>query len=204
MGPSVEYHESGVVRREETYVNDLQEGESVGYHENGEIVPLMVKGTLSVEAVGDSLVATLKTAEANREFQANVQLLQAQRQAAVEINSAMEKEKDAKPAEKDAKPAEKDATPADTTTPPPADTTTPPPATTSADTTRASAIPFFRVGENVPEVVSPAGDPSVRCTAMCARGTPRPSSSRPRSCGCCRAASSCGWARRAPRRWTCG
>ena len=41
-------------------------------------------------------VATLKTAEANREFQANVQLLQAQRQAAVEINSAMEKEKDAK------------------------------------------------------------------------------------------------------------
>lgn len=31
-------------------------------HANGEIVPLMVKGTLSVEAVGDSLVATLKTA----------------------------------------------------------------------------------------------------------------------------------------------
>ena len=41
-------------------------------------------------------VATLKTVEANREFQANVQLLQAQRQAAVELNSTMEKEKDPK------------------------------------------------------------------------------------------------------------
>ncbi len=40
-------------------------------------------------------VATLKTVEANREFQANVQLLQAQRQAAVELNANMEKEKDA-------------------------------------------------------------------------------------------------------------
>ncbi len=30
-------------------------------HENGEIVPLMMKGTLSIESVGDSLVATLKT-----------------------------------------------------------------------------------------------------------------------------------------------
>ena len=40
-------------------------------------------------------VATLPTAEANREFQANVQLVQAQRQAAVELNSAVEKEKDA-------------------------------------------------------------------------------------------------------------
>ncbi len=41
-------------------------------------------------------VATLKTAEANREFQANVQLLQAQRQAAVQLNTAMEKESNAK------------------------------------------------------------------------------------------------------------
>lgn len=41
-------------------------------------------------------VATLSSVEANREFQANVQLLQMQRQAAVEINGAMEKEKDAK------------------------------------------------------------------------------------------------------------
>lgn len=41
-------------------------------------------------------MATLKTAEANREFQANVQLLQAQRQAAVELSSALEKEKDEK------------------------------------------------------------------------------------------------------------
>ena len=40
-------------------------------------------------------VATLNTIEANREFQANVQLMQAQRQAAVELNGAMEKEKDA-------------------------------------------------------------------------------------------------------------
>jgi hypothetical protein len=40
-------------------------------------------------------VATLPTVEANREFQANVQLVQAQRQAAVELNSAVEKEKDA-------------------------------------------------------------------------------------------------------------
>ena len=41
-------------------------------------------------------VASLNSAEANREFQANVQLLQGQRQAAVELNTAMEKEKDAK------------------------------------------------------------------------------------------------------------
>jgi hypothetical protein len=41
-------------------------------------------------------VATLKTVEANREFTSNVQLLQAQRQAAVELKSALDKEKDAK------------------------------------------------------------------------------------------------------------
>jgi hypothetical protein len=40
-------------------------------------------------------VSTLNTVEANREFQANVQLLQAQRQAAVELNTAIEREKDA-------------------------------------------------------------------------------------------------------------
>ncbi len=40
-------------------------------------------------------VSTLKTAEANREFQANVQLLQAQRQAAIQLNSEIEKETDA-------------------------------------------------------------------------------------------------------------
>ena len=40
-------------------------------------------------------VSTLKTAEANREFQANVQLLQAQRQAAVQLNSEIEKETNA-------------------------------------------------------------------------------------------------------------
>jgi len=37
-------------------------------------------------------VSTLKNIEANREFQANVQLLQAQRQAAIDLNAAMEKE----------------------------------------------------------------------------------------------------------------
>ena len=41
-------------------------------------------------------VATLKTVEANREFAANVQLLQAQRQLAVELQGALEKEKDTK------------------------------------------------------------------------------------------------------------
>jgi len=41
-------------------------------------------------------VATLNSVQANREFQANIQLLQAQRQAAIEVNSAWEKEKDAK------------------------------------------------------------------------------------------------------------
>lgn len=41
-------------------------------------------------------VATLKTVEANREFTANVQLLQAQRQMAIELNGAWEKEKDDK------------------------------------------------------------------------------------------------------------
>ena len=40
-------------------------------------------------------VSTLNTIEANSEFQANVQLLQAQRQAAVELNTAIEREKDA-------------------------------------------------------------------------------------------------------------
>lgn len=40
-------------------------------------------------------VATLNTVQANQEFQANVQLLQRQRQLAVELSSAMEKEKDA-------------------------------------------------------------------------------------------------------------
>lgn len=41
-------------------------------------------------------VATLNNAQANHEFQANVQLLQAQRQAAAELTAALEKEKDAK------------------------------------------------------------------------------------------------------------
>lgn len=41
-------------------------------------------------------VSTLNTVDANREFQANVQLMQVQRQAAVELNAAHEKEKDAK------------------------------------------------------------------------------------------------------------
>jgi hypothetical protein len=41
-------------------------------------------------------VATLNGIDVNREFQANVQLLQAQRQAAIELSSALEKEKDAK------------------------------------------------------------------------------------------------------------
>ncbi len=40
-------------------------------------------------------VATLENAQANREFTQNVQLVQAQRQVAVELNSAHEKEKDA-------------------------------------------------------------------------------------------------------------
>ena len=40
-------------------------------------------------------VSTLSTTDANREFQANVQLVQAQRQAAVEIQAAMDKETDA-------------------------------------------------------------------------------------------------------------
>jgi hypothetical protein len=39
-------------------------------------------------------VSTLNTIEANREFQANVQLLQAQRQAAVELDTAIGREKD--------------------------------------------------------------------------------------------------------------
>lgn len=37
-------------------------------------------------------VSTLSTIDANREFQANVQVMQAQRQAAVELNAAIEKE----------------------------------------------------------------------------------------------------------------
>ena len=41
-------------------------------------------------------VATLENAQANREFTANVQLVQAQRQAAVELQGAIGKEKDAK------------------------------------------------------------------------------------------------------------
>src|SRR6266498_1008740 len=40
-------------------------------------------------------VATLGTVQANQEFQANVQLLQAQRARAIELNTQLEKEKDA-------------------------------------------------------------------------------------------------------------
>ncbi len=40
-------------------------------------------------------VSTLNTIEANREFQANVQLVHAQRQAVVELSAALEKETDA-------------------------------------------------------------------------------------------------------------
>ena len=41
-------------------------------------------------------VATLNTVQANQEFQANVQILQAQRQKVIELNAKAEKEKDAK------------------------------------------------------------------------------------------------------------
>lgn len=41
-------------------------------------------------------MATLNTVEANREFQANVQLIQAQRNAVVELNGRVEKETDPK------------------------------------------------------------------------------------------------------------
>lgn len=41
-------------------------------------------------------IATLGTPELNREFQANVQFMQAQRQAATELNVAWDKEKDPK------------------------------------------------------------------------------------------------------------
>ena len=41
-------------------------------------------------------VATINGVQANREFQANVQFLQAQRQKAVELTTAVETEKDAK------------------------------------------------------------------------------------------------------------
>ena len=40
-------------------------------------------------------VSTLNTIQANQEFQNNVQILQTQRQQAVELNAALEKEKDA-------------------------------------------------------------------------------------------------------------
>ena len=40
-------------------------------------------------------VSTLKTVEANQEFQTNVQKMQAQRQVAVELNNALEKETNA-------------------------------------------------------------------------------------------------------------
>ncbi len=41
-------------------------------------------------------ISTLKTVEQNREFQANVQLVQQQRQVAIETSTAMEKETDPK------------------------------------------------------------------------------------------------------------
>ncbi len=43
-----------------------------------------------------ALVATLNGVKANQEFQSNVQLLQAQRQAALELTNAVSKETDAK------------------------------------------------------------------------------------------------------------
>ena len=42
------------------------------------------------------LVRTLDSVKANQDFQHDVQVMQSQRQAAVELNSTMEKEKDAK------------------------------------------------------------------------------------------------------------
>src|SRR4051794_36493747 len=39
-------------------------------------------------------VATMSTVQANRDFQANVQLVQAQKQAAIELNSKVDAEKD--------------------------------------------------------------------------------------------------------------
>ena len=42
------------------------------------------------------LIATLNSADANREFQSNVAVLQAQRQLVLDLNAAVEKEKDAK------------------------------------------------------------------------------------------------------------
>jgi hypothetical protein len=40
-------------------------------------------------------VATLNSVQSNREFQSNVQVLQAQRQVAIDLNTKMEQEKDA-------------------------------------------------------------------------------------------------------------
>ncbi len=76
----------------------------------------MIKTSLRILVLGSSLLAaslwaaepaapkeqkllkvcTLNTAQANKEFQANVQLVQAQRQLAVEANAAYEKETDTK------------------------------------------------------------------------------------------------------------
>lgn len=54
-------------------------------------------GTAAAPAKQQKLVrvTTLSSVQANREFQANVQLLQTQRQAAIELTAALEKEKDA-------------------------------------------------------------------------------------------------------------
>ncbi len=48
--------------------------------------------------------------------------------------------------------------------------------------TSAIPIPFFSVGENVPEVISPSGTSGARLTSIPGRGMPRSTATRPRSC----------------------
>jgi hypothetical protein len=77
----------------------LTAGSIFGQNKSGNIaVPAGAAAPAAAAPKAQKLVkiATLNGAEANREFQNNVQLVQAQRQAAVELNAKWEQEKDAK------------------------------------------------------------------------------------------------------------
>ena len=77
----------------------LTAGSAFGQNKSGNItVPAAAAAPAAAAPKQQKLVkiATLNGAEANREFQNNVQLVQAQRQAAVELNAKWEQEKDAK------------------------------------------------------------------------------------------------------------
>jgi hypothetical protein len=71
----------------------LTAGPVLGQNKSGAATPAAAPAPKEQKLVR---VATINGIDANREFQANVQILQSERQNAVNLNAAMEKEKDPK------------------------------------------------------------------------------------------------------------